>query len=132
MIRTVFPKSTVFALIFLFAVACRNNKTANTNQNNVVATDTAVSDFLQDDYFSMPSPEEVLTFFNSRPLAYKPGIICQAKDLGRYEQYDQQLIMIGVYSSDLAYLTLHRRNDEVFSYYSAIQQLVEKVKIKLQ
>ncbi|MFA6403921.1 MAG: hypothetical protein WCX31_20170 [Salinivirgaceae bacterium] len=123
-------KILVVSILFLEITSCTCNRSEKQLPKQTLIQDTL--DTKKDsktEYFSMPSPEEILTYFYSNQLVFHSNIICSTKNIEKYLENESQLQMIGVFSSDLAYLTIYKKQNEILDYFSAIQNLAEKTKI---
>jgi len=110
----------------LFLTACSNDKTPE-EKKSVTETETTKNDESIDDDFVLPQPIVLATAFRDAGLTYQPGKTNPVSAKDKYSLKIDQLLNLGVYSTDLAYCALNSKSQEARDYLSAVQSLGDKV-----
>ena len=84
---------------------------------------------LKDVYYRFPSPEEMFMFIDSIGLNFNPSILLPVSQMDNYLTSTDQALNMGIYISDLAYITLFQRYKESLDYLQTIYLLSEKLRI---
>jgi len=110
----------------LFLSACSGGENQVTDQQEVVVDqeNSAVSDDLD---FVLPQPISLASAFKNAGLSYVSGKTNPASNKDQYAKKIDQLLNLGVYSTDLAYCAINNKTQEARDYLSAIQNLGSKV-----
>jgi hypothetical protein len=115
----------VVAAALLFS-ACSGNDAPATNQAKV-EIDVNESAASADQDFVLPPPNSLATAFKNAGLTYTPGKANPASKKDTYSKKIDQLLNLGVYTTDLAYCAINNKTQEAREYLSAIQVLGSKV-----
>jgi hypothetical protein len=115
----------VVAASFLFT-ACSGNPDPAKDQPKVQIDidESAMSD---DQDFILPQPTTLANAFKNAGLTYHPGKANDASSKDQYSKKIDQLLNLGVYTTDLAYCAINNKTQEAREYLSAIQSLGSKV-----
>ncbi len=110
----------------LFLSACSGGEKQVTDQQKVVVDQEngTVSD---DQDFVLPQPISLASAFKNAGLSYAAGKTNPASNKDKYAKKIDQLLNLGVYSTDLAYCAINNKTQEAREYLSAIQSLGSKV-----
>lgn len=117
---------TIPAMAAVLLLASCGGGTTEKEQPKVEVTvdDMAVSD---DNDFILPQPITLANAFKNAGLTYTPGKTNPASNKGNYVKKIDQLLNLGVYSTDLAYCAINNKTQEAREYLSAIQTIGTKV-----
>jgi hypothetical protein len=115
----------VVAASMLFT-ACSGNEDPVKDQPKVEIDidESAISD---DQDFILPQPTTLANAFKNAGLTYRPGKANPASNKDNYSKKTDQLLNLGVYTTDLAYCAINNKTQEARQYLSAIQALGSKV-----
>jgi hypothetical protein len=115
----------VVAAGLLFA-ACSGNEEPAQNQAKVEINidENTTSD---DQDFVLPPPNSLATAFKNAGLTYVAGKTNPVSQKDKYSKKIDQLLNLGVYTTDLAYCAINNKSQEAREYLSAIQSLGSKV-----
>lgn len=118
----------VLATTLIFA-ACSGN--GNTDKNKVEVTVQTPEESASDDKdFILPQPISLANAFKSAGLTYKTGKTNPTSNKDNYSLKMDQLLNLGVYSTDLAYCAINNKSQEARQYLVVIQDLGTKVGLK--
>ncbi|MDH4471197.1 MAG: hypothetical protein QE487_01240 [Fluviicola sp.] len=110
----------------LFLSACGGGDATKKDQPTVDVTvdDQTVSD---DEDFMLPQPISLAHAFKNAGLTYVSGKTNPISNKDSYSKKIDQLLNLGVYSTDLAYCAINNKTQEARDYLSAVQSLGTKV-----
>lgn len=98
------------------------NSSIDSNASTLVKFDNTV--------FSMPSPYEIAFLIKRANLGYNKAMLNPYNKSHNYvTNYDKALSM-GIYGSDLGYLTLYEQNSDAIQYFSVIKILSQELNIE--
>lgn len=121
-------KYTLFipaAILSITIYSCGNSTAENTDKAQIEASETA-TDSEENDYV-LPQPISLANAFKEAGLAYIAGKTNAIDKVDSYSLKIDQLLNLGVYSTDLAYSAINGKAQEARDYLSAIQKLGNKV-----
>ena len=123
-------KITIGVLALMLTIGCRNasnnNEQATSNDSlSVSQTDKKT----QSVYYRFPTPDELFTFIKKENIKYNPEILNPVNNISKYVNSKAQTIALGVYLTDLSYITLFESYNNSLEYYKAVHSLSEKIKI---
>lgn len=81
----------------------------------------------EEDGFVLPQPITMAQMFKEAGLSYTAGKSNPASNKSKYSQKIDQLLNLGVYSTDLAYCAINNKTQEAREYLVAVQYLGGKV-----
>lgn len=123
MLTKQFTIPAVAALMLLSS--CGGESTEKEQQKvEVTVEDQAVSD---DNDFILPQPITLANALKNAGLTYTAGKANPVDNKDKYLKKIDQLLNLGVYSTDLAYCAINNKTQEARDYLSAIQSLGTKV-----
>lgn len=119
--KTIFPA----AFIALFLSACGGNN----EQNNVASIDSEAQTetVSEDNDYVLPQPITLANAFKEAGLKFQAGKANPTSKVDAYSMKIDQLLNLGVYSTDLAYCAINGKAQEAREYLSVIQKLGGKV-----
>ncbi|MBN1185625.1 MAG: hypothetical protein JXB49_25300 [Bacteroidales bacterium] len=80
-------------------------------------------------YYKFPSSEEIFDVINQGELHFNPDLTNKIESADKYSNSRAQAINLGVYTSDLAYLTIFEKTKESLDYFAVINKLSNKLHI---
>jgi len=110
----------------LLLSACGGEDASKKDQPKVEVTveDASVS---ADDDFMLPQPISLAHAFKNAGLTYVSGKTNPISNKNNYSKKIDQLLNLGVYSTDLAYCAINNKTQEARNYLAAVQDLGTKV-----
>jgi len=122
----------IFTVISLWIiVSCVNQggskKTATSNDS--IKTSIKDNSYLESVYYRFPTPNEIFGFINNEKLKFDQSLLNKSENSEKYIDSKTQTIALGLYVSDLAYITLFEAYNKSIEYYTLIHNLSEKVRI---
>ena len=118
--KLIFP-ALAFTLVLS---ACGGNSDDSQKAKIEVEETNFTSD---DDDFVLPQPITMAQMFKEAGLTYVSGKTNSAENKSKYSQKIDQLLNLGVYSTDLAYCAINNKTQEAREYLVAVQYLGSKV-----
>ncbi len=111
-------------------VSCRQNNSAKNSTDKLAVEVNADSISTKMDYYRFPSPDEVLGLIEESDLKFLPGIVNSTDRLKYYKSSDKQALNLGVYVSDLAYLSVFPSQEKTYLYINTISELTDNLEIE--
>lgn len=124
--------TALFLMIALvFCISCKQAvKTTDNNQAEETKENMGFGEQeLEEIYHRFPSPEEMLSILETVKLDYKGHILNGSEKSKDYLNSKSQALNVGVYSADLAYLTLFKKHKESTAYFESIFNLSRDLRI---
>lgn len=118
--------------ILLFQTAffsCVNDTKKINEEKTLVEFEDELETIDENIFYRFPSPEEIFTFIKSSDLQYNDGSLNNPNNFKKYSGIKQQALNLGVYISDLAYITMFEQHEASLDYFIAIHSLSEELKI---
>ncbi|MCK4664590.1 MAG: hypothetical protein KAT68_17100 [Bacteroidales bacterium] len=125
----------VLSLIIVISVFVKcspdGSKSSDNDSDNkeLIIENEDIGQLYNETYFRFPSPEEIFNFISKTQLIYKEGLVNPNRNKDKYINTLSQSLNLGIYSSDLAYLTLLEKHNESLDYFEATYYLSEKLRI---
>lgn len=122
-------KALTFSIILsLILVACSGNKS---NKSEADALDEVVLEEAKEMIASIPAPNSlvVLNLLSEAGAGYIFDITNKTDYIDNYLTIRQKAIALGVYSSDLSYVTIYNQQEESTAYLNTFQQLIDDLEI---
>ena len=116
----------IFPTLVLTAVLTSCGGNAEENEKGKVTVEETNFESEEDD-FVLPQPITMAQMFKEAGLTYAAGKTNAAENKSKYSQKIDQLLNLGVYSTDLAYCAINNKTQEAREYLVAIQYLGSKV-----
>ncbi len=124
-------KTFPLLLLLVFIGGCRYEPSRKNGDNTQIEDSGlyALTKDLKDVYFRFPSPREMFSFIDSAGITFAPAVLNPISQIDNYMTSLDQALNMGVYSADLAYITLFQRYKESLDYLQAVYLLSEKLRI---
>lgn len=84
---------------------------------------------LNNSLFSIPSPYQVAIFINENGLSYSRDNLSDYNKASAYSTSFSSAVNLGVYGSNMAYITLYEQTRDAMNYFSVIKMLAEKLEL---
>ena len=120
-------KQIILPLLLVFIVSCGddgyNSGNSDSLQNNVdIAYETAVQVF-----YSLPSPIETAMVIENTNVEFSDDYILPLNAADLYETSTEKAVNLGVYCTDLSYLTMFNQTQASIEYLSVCKKLSEEL-----
>jgi hypothetical protein len=122
----------IVAIIILFH-SCKSNKSEDQIEEKInQSIDSTQPTLIKFDntVFSMPSPYEIAYLIKKANLTYNKDILNPYNKSSNYVTNFEKALNLGIYGSDLGYLTLYGQNSEAIQYFSVIKILAQELNIE--
>ncbi len=119
------------ALVLLYS--CGGNQNEDQLENKINQNiDSTASTLIKFDntVFSMPSPYEIAFLVKRANLTYNKEMLNPYNKSHSYVTNFDKALNLGVYGSDLGYLTLYEQNSDAIQYFSVIKILSQELNIE--
>jgi len=127
-----FLRFYIVAIIILFH-SCKSNKSEDQIEEKInQSIDSTQPTLIKFDntVFSMPSPYEIAYLIKKANLTYNKDILNPYNKSSNYVTNFEKALNLGIYGSDLGYLTLYGQNSEAIQYFSVIKILAQELNIE--
>lgn len=114
------------ALTFFLTLASCGDHASENKEKAIVETNSGSKESAENDYV-LPQPITLANAFKAAGLKYQAGRTNPVASEGRYAIKIDQLMNLGVYSTDLAYCAINSKPQEAREYLAVIQKLGSKV-----
>lgn len=119
----------LFAGIVLDSCQNQGGNTGNGNVNDSIKTSAKDNAYIESVYYRFPTPDEIFGFIKNEKLKFDPALLNPNSNVNKYLDSKSQTINLGIYISDLAYITMFESYTRSVEYYKSIHALSEKVRI---
>jgi hypothetical protein len=122
----------VFALVLVGLTDCSKKTPAKEAEAgiSVEQDSTSIKVLYKNTYFFLPSPYISGLIIKSNHLVYKDGLLNLPSNAGKYTTNLERALNLGVYCTDIGYLTLFERIQNSSTYFTAIKRLSEGLELK--
>jgi hypothetical protein len=110
---------TVTALIMIGVLsACNSCKSEHTStiEESVSFEEINLEDAIEEVYYSLPSPEELMEYVKSNDIKYNADLLLNKKYAMSAQVPLKRNLLLGAYMSDIAYLSLFSQTNELPGY----------------
>jgi len=73
--------------------------------------------------YSIPSPDEIFNYIDAGNLSYKPQILSNPKNMGKYKSSREQFLAVGIFLADLSYTLAFQQPAKGFEYMKVIDEV---------
>ncbi len=115
----------------LLIIGCRSEKTpknAGETDSINIEYDSLRKEF-KEVYYRFPAPDEMFSYLESTGLQFDRSLLHTNKDIDTYIETFDQATNMGVYTADLAYISMFQRYKEALDYLQAIYVLSDRLRI---
>ncbi len=131
-LRSVLWANFIILSAFIF-FSCGENQQGEQLEEKIMQTiDSNTSTIIKFDntLFSMPSPYEIAYLVKKANITYNKDIINPYNKSSSYVTNFDKSLNLGVYGSNLGYLTLYEQNSDAIQYFSVIKILSQELNIE--
>lgn len=123
----------IFVFVILVCFILSSCKQRLDNQSNVIIDSLQYYSYLETKdekiYYRFPSSEEIFDLINQSGLEYRPELVNNVENVDKYDDSRMQAINLGIYTADLAYLTVFEKTNESIEYFEVLHTLSTKLHI---
>jgi hypothetical protein len=120
---------TVISLWIIVSCVNQGGSKKTATSNDSIKTSIKDNSYLESVYYRFPTPNEIFGFINNEKLKFDQSLLNKSENSEKYIDSKTQTIALGLYVSDLAYITLFEAYNKSIEYYTLIHNLSEKVRI---
>lgn len=125
-ITTILAITAIIALLSSCTGRSDGKKLTNNDSINSAQQDNS---YLESVYYRFPTPDEIFGFINNEKLKFDEGMMNPSSNADKYISSKTQTLNLGVYISDLAYITLFEAYSKSGEYYKNVHILSDKIRI---
>lgn len=81
------------------------------------------------EFYSIPSPDEILSYIHNNEIQYTPDIISDEKKKSDYRTSTEKLLALGFYMADMAYTITYNQSATSLSYFEVVEDLGKNLNI---
>ncbi|MBI9066647.1 MAG: hypothetical protein JEZ09_05100 [Salinivirgaceae bacterium] len=126
-----YSKIAIVLITTLFSFySCNNDKKKESVTDNTIILELDEANFTDNlTYYRFPSPEEIFEYIKLTGINYSDELVNPAYYHDKYTDTYSQTINMGIYISDLAYITMFNQQEKSLDYFEAIHYLSEAIRI---
>lgn len=116
-------------LLFLLLIACNNDVPKKEKIQDTIIGNKAEYTFnkSREIFYSLPSPVETAMVLENTDVEYDDEFLLAVKYVDLYDKSDDQALNLGIYATDLSYITMFERQQQTIEYLTACKKLVVKL-----
>lgn len=99
----------VATLVSCNPVPTEKNQTGISDQ----ISDSALVEKMEAIYYSMPSPAEIICYFDKKGVSYKPELLNPLSNKEKYIRQEEKILNIGIYSADISYQVFFEKTKSI-------------------
>ncbi len=81
------------------------------------------------EFYSIPSPDEILSYIHNNEIKYTPNILLSSSNTGKYRTNTEKLLALGFFLTDMAYAVSFNKATTSLHFLEAIEDLSKNVNI---
>ncbi len=81
------------------------------------------------EFYSIPSPDEILSYIHNNEIQYTPNIISDESKKNDYRTSTEKLQALGLYLADMAYTITYNQSATSLNYFEAVEELGKNLNI---
>ncbi|MCR5455012.1 MAG: hypothetical protein K6F33_08515 [Bacteroidales bacterium] len=119
------------AVLLLVGIdGCSDSKKnrVKTKLSNEGETSTEVTNVVYTKY-GIPLPIDLFKYLVTEEIPYNNDLLLALENMDKYTKEPKQAMALGVYSADIAYCSLYKRQQEVMGYFNCSFKLADKLDI---
>ncbi len=118
-------------IILVFSlVSCKNEKNSDLNKINVDTSDQQIDvNKAKEIIYMLPNPTETALIIKNSRNTFTDEYLCPYQYVDRYNTSVEEALALGIYSTDLSFLTMYGENQKAVEYVSAVKKLSERLGI---
>jgi hypothetical protein len=112
--------AAVFSLVLF---SCGDSENENEIDNEVFDPNSSLNTVFDGKIFSIPSPIQIAYLIKDLNLTYDGTVLNDDKNATKYSTEHKQALNLGIYGTDLGYLTLYEQKSLSMNYLNSIEKL---------
>lgn len=132
LIYMLFAVSTM-AILYSCGGGAPDGEDDSSDMNNVddetIEVDQSLNTTLDGKLFSIPSPIQMMDMIKNSGGNFDKTILNKPDNIANYISVTKKALNLGVYGSDLGYVTIYEKNDDALSYLKAVENLSDELGI---
>ena len=132
--KSLFIKYFMLALLLVSLTLCKSIPKDQAGKNSEIQGDLEESmeyiEQIKKVYYLIPSPAEMLSVMNIGGLDFDASLLNPTSNIGRYFDSRSRTLNLGVYITDLAFVSIFGRHEESIEYLEAVQDLSEHARVE--
>jgi hypothetical protein len=121
---------SIFVLSAFVSCKQANTKDQETeSEENYSDISNQNEEILNEVYSRFPSPEEMLSLINKNSTVFDKRILHKPDKVNEYLDSRSQALNLGIFSADLAFISLMEQHKESYHYFEAIFKLADNLRI---
>ena len=117
------------AVVLVIMIAGCRNRPSPSGQIGDDFSASGDMDEVKEIYYRFPSPDEMLNFIDKEELNFTDDFLLPVENSTDFLDSRSQALNLGVYTADMAYITLFQRQKEALTYFRVIYGLSEQLRI---
>ena len=122
---------TLILLTLFNLYSCKSDSATgdedNKIENEVLDPNSSLNTVFDDKIFSIPSPVQTSMMIRNLGLPYNGILLNPTENLSEYNTIFKQALNLGIYGTDLGYVSLYNKADQCLKYLASIQRITEKL-----
>jgi len=126
-----FSGAVAFAVIFMVGCVSDENKEQSDDGDKTAEVDSSSVKLMSigGSMFSIPSPVQTAILIEKSGAEYNKGFLNDAKRVTTYATNFQKAMNLGVYGSDVGYVTIYDQSQDALKYMGVINKLTDELGI---
>lgn len=121
------PICAIVAASALMFQSCAGD--SNNQNNDQQQQQTQTSQTNENNFYLIPSPEDLFAFTKDKNLQFVPGLVNPIENIDKYVDNKSKEINFGTYSADMAYSTAFGKYQESLKEFKIVRQLSDEIGI---
>lgn len=121
------PICAIVAASALMFQSCAGDSNNQNNQQQQQQTQTSQTN--ENNFYLIPSPEDLFAFTKDKNLQFVPGLVNPIENIDKYVDNRSKEINFGTYSADMAYSTAFGKYQESLKEFKIVRQLSDDIGI---
>ncbi len=122
MVMSRFVDLLVIVLVVLVS-SCRSNDSNSENRKDYDNIEISAKVGQRKIFYRFPAPNDIISYIKSDKLSYKKELLSQTEYADKYIDNRLQYFNLGVYSADVAFITVFKTLSEAGEYFNTIEKL---------
>src|SRR6056297_3391438 len=130
--KKIFEQFLIISLIILmaFLLSCKKDQKKNDQESGVKSEKidkSAVILKYNESLFTIPSPYQATYTIKENNIKFNEELLNPEENYKSYTTNFKQALNIGVYGTDLGYLTIYNQNTSTISYFNIVKKISEEL-----
>jgi len=113
---------------FALSIACSPQKKEDQSKSEAFdKAEAEVNEQIKEVITEMPSPSEIPFLLMETGVEYSPSLIHDLKDIDSYTTNAKKALNLGIYSTDVAYLSAYDKSQKALKYVSSLKPIADQL-----